>query len=248
MRTVGIDLAADPRRTAACTIDWSGPSITIGGPPVADDRIVELVTEADRTGVDVPFGWPDSFVEVVGAHQRGAPWPHDHDGTAELRLRLTDRWVQQHHRLVPLSVSADRIGVAAMRWARLESTLSARGVEIDRSGLGGAVAETYPAGALRLWGLRATGYKRAAGREALAELVDSVVAQCGSFGTTAGPALAGCSDDQLDAFLCAVLAREVAVGHTTAPVGDQVAVARREGWIHLPTRPLADVLRIQPNG
>jgi hypothetical protein len=174
-------------------------------------------------------------MRTVGIDLAGDPWPQATAGTAELRLRTTDRWVYEHLGVRPLSVSADRIGVAAMRWARIEHRLRAERVDVDRSGLAGAVAETYPAGALRVWGFGSTGYKRATGRAVLACLVGEVTAACGPVGVAARLALDGCSDDQFDAFVCALLARAVSQGRTTAPGAEHVEVARREGWIHLPT-------------
>jgi hypothetical protein len=42
------------------------------------------------------------------------------------------------------------------------------------------------------------------------------------------------SDHVLDAFVCALVARAVLDGATTPPSSDDWAVARREGWIHVP--------------
>ena len=49
------------------------------------------------------------------------------------------------------------------------------------------------------------------------------------------------TDRHLDAFICALLARAVALEATTPVPGDAVEAARREGWIHQPTRPLAEL-------
>lgn len=56
MRTVGIDLAADPGNTALCTIDWVTASVGLLEPPVTDDRIVEMVAGCDMAAIDVPLG------------------------------------------------------------------------------------------------------------------------------------------------------------------------------------------------
>ena len=50
-------------------------------------------------------------------------------------------------------MSTDRIGVAAMRGARLQHLLDAAGVPVDRSGVTGRIVEAYPAAALQAWGL-----------------------------------------------------------------------------------------------
>src|SRR6185312_12819365 len=71
VRTLGIDLAAQPANTSACAIDW-GP-----GTPVVSDlssglddtALLDAIDGADKVGIDAPFGWPDDFVRAVSAHQ-----------------------------------------------------------------------------------------------------------------------------------------------------------------------------------
>jgi hypothetical protein len=46
------------------------------------------------------------------------------------------------------------------------------------------------------------------------------------------------SDHALDAVVAAITARCAAIGLATRPDGDQLAAARTEGWIALPTAPL----------
>ncbi|MGH9297505.1 MAG: hypothetical protein ACRDZP_05955 [Acidimicrobiales bacterium] len=81
MRSLGIDLAAQPGRTASCSIVWGdrsarverllGPGAGGGGsasrgPTVLnDDTLVALAADADRIGIDCPFGWPAAFVRAV---------------------------------------------------------------------------------------------------------------------------------------------------------------------------------------
>ena len=42
------------------------------------------------------------------------------------------------------------------------------------------------------------------------------------------------SDHTIDALLAALVARAIAIGETVAPSAEQLEVARREGWIHVP--------------
>nr|WP_276611049.1 DUF429 domain-containing protein [Kineococcus siccus] len=49
------------------------------------------------------------------------------------------------------------------------------------------------------------------------------------------------SDDAFDAVVAALTARAAAVGAATRPAQGQRAAAAREGWIALPTGPLADL-------
>src|SRR4051794_11540312 len=75
-RTLGIDLAAQPRTTAACLIEWaSEPRVEKLGVGLADADLVKLARAAQKSGIDAPFGWPDPFVEAVAAHARHAGWP-----------------------------------------------------------------------------------------------------------------------------------------------------------------------------
>lgn len=145
MHTVGVDLAADPGRTGLCEIDWRTLEVTVHERPITDHVILKVLTDADIAGFDVPLGWPDDFVAAVTSHseQRGWP-PAGTDAPADrvpLRFRLTDL-DQIAHGSRPLSVSTDRIGVAAMRGARLQAMLASAGVRVDRSGVTGAVVET----------------------------------------------------------------------------------------------------------
>src|SRR5712692_3616089 len=59
MITLGIDLAAQPRDTATCVVTW-GERVVIDIPSTnADDvRLATLIGNADRVGIDVPFGRP----------------------------------------------------------------------------------------------------------------------------------------------------------------------------------------------
>ena len=135
----------------------------------------------------------------------------------------------------PLSVSTDLIGTVALRCIGLLEAMG--GPELDRSG-GDGVAETYPGGALTCWGIDHRGYKRS-GDEGAARR--SEIAAALTEGLGAGVTVPIGTDDHLDAFICALLARAVALGVTTPIPHDARDTARREGWIHLPTGPLADL-------
>jgi predicted nuclease with RNAse H fold len=180
MRTLGIDLAAQEAKTAACVIEW-GPDraliaeLRAGG---ADRELLSLVAGADKVGVDAPFGWPDEFVEAVSTYHRGGGWGRRGGDPAALRTRLawrdTDRFVaEQAPPCRPLSVSTDRIGVTAMRCAHLLDRLAELAGPVDRSG-SGKMVEVYPAAALRRWDLQFRGYKQAKGRAGLERVLESL--------------------------------------------------------------------------
>lgn len=157
-----------------------------------------------------------------------------------LRFRATDLAVRRAG-AQPLSVSTDRIGVAAMRGARIQHLALTRGLEVDRSGASGRIAEVYPAAALRHWGLTSTGYKTSKNALVLVGLVRHFAGRCGPLAQPIEDLLEGSDDDDFDAVVCALVARAVLKGQTTLPRTDVVGTAKREGWIHVPT---ADVLEV----
>lgn len=93
---------------------------------------------------------------------------------------------------------------------------------MDRSGTG-SILEVYPAASRTIWGL---GHKRS-----MRELLKSA------------PRLR-CSDElqhaydanehAFDALIAALTARAAALGLTALPEEEDIAVAKEEGWIHLP--------------
>lgn len=246
MKTLGIDLSADPKKTAACLIDWDTARVTMLDRPTPDEALIAAMADVDRTAIDVPLGWPDGFVKALATHHVGAGWPpasspppHDRE---PLRFRRTDR-VAREAGSAPLSVSTDRLGVAAMRGARLQHLLAEAGTPVDRSGATGPLVEVYPAAALRAWGLAATGYKRKENLPALGQLRSALLPRCGTLSASAESCLADCDDDELDAFVCAVMARAAVLDLTTGPEADDLETARREGWIHLPTTDIESIVR-----
>lgn len=249
MRTLGVDLSANPAKTGACLIDWEAVTVDLLPRPTEDDAILAAAREADMVALDVPLGWPDGFVQAVVAHHAGTGWPpvaYPPPGDRlPLRYRATDLAVRARGG-APLSVSSDLIGVAAMRGARLQQLLEDDGIPVDRSGMSGRVIETYPAMALRQWGLRSTGYKGRTNADTCRTLVAELLVMCGPIGVVASATLEGCDDDALDAFVCALVARARLLGRTDPPPPHLGSTAHREGWIHLPSAGLADALEIKP--
>ena len=159
MITVGVDLAASARNTAACEIHWySDHAVVERVDTTVDDAaflaLLETLPESGRLGLDCPLGWPVAFVSAVRAHHDHAPWPaRGRPDRAELVWRATDRWIRQRGGRWPLSVSTDRIGVTALRAAYLLDACEAAGGTVDRSGVTGPLVEVYPAVARRLWAM-----------------------------------------------------------------------------------------------
>jgi predicted nuclease with RNAse H fold len=244
--TAGVDLAADPAGTAVASIAWSaaGAVVRLVAVPADDEAIVELAGEARKIGVDCPLGWPDEFVTFVGAHRAGGvPIPDGVDAKQwrrRLAWRHTDEVARRMTGLVPLSVSADRIGHTAMRCAALQTRLVQAGCGVDRSGAG-AVVEVYPAASLKVWGLPWRGYKTAKNQAALGVVVDHLKEAAPWLDLGGHEELCRHSDHALDAVVAALTARAAVRDQVCRPDERELPAARTEGWIAIPTGALADL-------
>ena len=241
--TLGIDLASQPERTAACLIDWAGPRgrlLPRSDERLDDDRLLGLLLDerVAKAAIDAPFGWPSAFIDAIGTYQSTGNWlPLE---AAEIRFRVTEIRVAQETGQQPLSAATDDLVWPTMRCARLLSQLP--GQPLDRSG-GGRVLEVYPAAALRRWLGTPTGtmpsYKgkgddRTTRRR---EIVGGLKAHTAETLEISPDWEEACVDDDnvLDALVCALIARAAEVGQVDAiPRGSRWA-AVREGWIVLPT-------------
>ncbi|MFB9471504.1 DUF429 domain-containing protein [Nonomuraea salmonea] len=244
--TAGVDLAAEPPRTAVAWLDWSPgrahlTRLDLG----ADDATcLEAMLTADKTGIDCPLGWPAPFIDFITAHRAGTvrvpPGVPGLTWRRALTHRLTDHVVQARTGLRPLSPSADRIGHTTMRCAALLAALAGQGHPVDRRGTG-AVVEVYPAACLKLWSLPHQGYKRTRNLTSLGTLVDRLRDSAPWLDLGSYEARCRVSDDALDAVICALAARAAALGRTTTPSPEESPTAATEGWIALPTIPLTDL-------
>lgn len=245
--TLGVDLAADPKRTAVAMVEWTGRKARLLTllPEADDDTILALALKADKTGIDCPLGWPDDFVDFINAHHtsRVPLLSVGPDERLPLRYRATDRFLVEAKLGRPLSVSSDLIGVCAMRAAGLLAAMSKNGIEVDRSGVRGGVAETYPAAAIRHWGLASGGYKGAAKAATLGSMVDRLKKGLPQLTLGEHEPLCRTSDDAFDALMCALVARATTQYRCTVPIPRGLTQrARREGWIAVPTCRLQELL------
>lgn len=243
MRTLGVDLASQPNRTAMATIEWSdtGAEVTAVQHGVTDGEILDSLQSADRSGIDAPFGWPDAFAQLIDAHQDGRSAEEveffAEPGVTRFVRRLTDEKVRTSFGLVPLSVSADRIAYVALRAVRLLAQLDGPGFDVDRAN--GTAVEAYPAAALKVWGLSHNKYKGLPQQAVLSTLLSDLetIAPWLDFG--AHRKLCATTDDAFDAVITALIARAAALGLTHPPDEMEAPIARREGWIHVPSAPLS---------
>lgn len=235
MVTLGVDLASQPKHTAICIICWNSTSAHIDSLSldVSDSSLLELFRLADKIGIDAPFGWPKRFVRAIYDYSTSMVWPTV--DVSPLRYRRTDLVVRETAGVWPLSVSAERIAMTAMRTARLLTKAAENEGAIDRSGRG-AFVEAYPAAALRIWGLAWKGYKGPKKEAARAKQVERLAEKTSSWLTLSAEDRSRCveSDDILDALVVALVARASAIGRCEPIPSKDRRLAKEEGWIALP--------------
>ena len=265
VRTVGVDLAKAETTTAVCSIDWTRDGAVVGQPVIpASNEAVYAAANAPgvaAVALDAPFGWPTAMVAAVASWRPGGRWadPEDH----AFRLRRTDvvTAARTHEAVkaervpptlglraaVPLSVSADKIAMAAWRCCKLLDQLALHGAEVVTDALGQAfpadgrtrVVEAYPAAALAMWGIPREGYKKAdeAANGVRRSMLDAIQRAAGDGWLRGSPdALAqyATTDHALDALVCALVARAAMLGLVDAVPTDHRDAARAEGWIAVP--------------
>ncbi len=241
--SVGIDLAAQNKNTAACVIEWRRGSATARAPlsgPVGEDLdwLVSVCAPAHAIGIDVPFGWPEHVVQALVSWAAGERWPDV--SKDDLRYRFIDRIVREITGLSPLSVSSDRIAVTAWRCARLLDLLRTGENAVDRAGRDG-IFEVYPAAALTCWGLSRKGYKTGGNaaakqrqRQVRAVLIAEISRSASWLDLSAAKAACIDSDHALDALLASLVAHAGSIGRTVAPPDDddalRVRISREAGF------------------
>ncbi len=247
MRTLGIDLAAQPERTAVCSVTWEDDTALVEVLPGGhdDQNLLALMRDTwDKIGIDCPLGWPEPFVDALVSHRKLRSWPGrglDPDEYRKVvKYRLTDLVIAERDGHSPLSVSSDLIGVVALRCALLLDQYSARRKPVRRDGLG-VVAEVYPAAALRRWLPEARGsYKRRGDHTLLRSLVADISDALPLKFADGSRELCETSHDAFDAMICALVARAVALRQTRRPRSvEEVRRAAAEGWIHVPKKSFA---------
>jgi hypothetical protein len=233
MKTLGIDLAAQPRTTAAVLIRWEGLSAFVehAATGCTDQKLRELGGQCsdpgDRVGLDCPLGWPRAFVDLVQPHlttRVTRVWEPLEEVTLGLRYRRTDLAVREKVGRWPISVSTDKLGSTALRAARLMQFWERdRGEQLARDGSGWLV-EVYPAAARLCWGLD----PKARDVPELARQFCSLVLDAPT------TELVSENEHVFDALIAALVARATHLQLTVGPASEEQEDALAEGWIHLP--------------
>jgi predicted nuclease with RNAse H fold len=246
VRTIGVDLAAQPANTALAVLDWgpTGATVTELVVGCTDEDILLATAQATKVGIDCPFGWPLPFHRMLTEHHAGhvvlpdgiapAAWRRD------LAMRTTDLLTWREHGNRPLSVAADLIAYPAMRCAALLGRLAAAGHDVRRDG-SGQVVETYPAASLKQWVFPHRGYKGVRGTPTRHDLVTELTRRADWLDLAAHRELCLAADHAFDAVVASLTARACALGLTAWPGPDQAHAAAVEGWIHVPTVALAQL-------
>ncbi|MBI5160000.1 MAG: DUF429 domain-containing protein [Micrococcales bacterium] len=243
--TAGIDLAADPAKTAAAVLVWAPERIRVTELvlPCTDADVVRLVRRAhldtdSAVGVDCALGWPEPFVSFVAAAQDGLAHPPPGEAAAwrrSLAYRATDEFARRVTGRPPLSVSTDRLGLVAMRLASILAQVRVEGVEVHKDARP-PLFEVYPGAALRLWGFATRRYR--VSEEVRAGIVAELERRLPTL--ELGEHRIRCIevDHALDAVVAALVARAALRGRFHDVPDALRASARREGWMVLPEGPL----------
>lgn len=229
--TLGIDLSSAKEGTAACVIEWKNTRAVareaVRG--CGDDDLQKLIDYVLRNkgvvGIDAPFGWPRAFVEAITDWKKKV-WSKD--VRKRLQFRETDRFVTEKLAIWPLSVSTERIALPAMR---ANALLLRYGMK-DRSG-GPRFYEVYPAASLKSWGLPHNGYERVDSecKRLRRKILNGLRKRLPWLEVDDDYAT---DSDSLDALIASLTVRAAAQGLTIKPTRARLAVARVEGWLHLP--------------
>ena len=244
MLIAGLDLSAEPKGTALSVLEVSATRLKLRSLELGlrDAQIVSAAAGVEKLGIDCALGWPLEFIDFLQQQSNPKTQTKEFEGSIELRRTLayreTDRMVREVTKRWPLSVSTDRLGMAAIRCAGLLSGIAATGANASRAGEG-LVVEVYPAASMRIWQLDSAGYRNDA--DVRARLLRDLCAAAPWLEVSGHEALLTESHDAFDSLVAALATLAVVVGHATKPPEHMLERARVEGWVHRPSASLAEV-------
>ena len=248
MITCGVDLSSQTTDTAVAVIDWSSssPRVTQVEVGVDDEAILDAIAGSAAAAIAAPFGWPDAFVDFLVGNRAGRlPEPRrvaTTSGRDLIMYRITDLRLREMLGLRLMASTASAIAPTTLRCAGILERLRERGVAPARGG-GGRVVEAYAPASLFAWGLDEPKYKTtpAARVRIVEQLARRLSLDLGSFRASIME-----SDDALDALVCALTARAVALGRWRRPIDpEETRHAPTEGWVCVPEGTI-DALREGP--
>ncbi len=247
MRFIGVDLAAQPKNTSLCVLEWKrNPRVVSIHRPATDDQIINESHGVAAIGIDSPFGWPISFAKFILKKQVSRDFlPINPSEANHLKYRFTDDYVRKHFdslgkNVKPLSVSTDKLGVVALRCVRLCQCLAAKyGDEFK-------IFEIYPAASLASWMTVKGSYKSSTNPSISRENRIYIVEELEKHGVDMSIRKDSFvnSDDDLDALLCALTCAVAFKEKTFLSPADMSKLTEFEGWIHFPCGSLEDFSRI----
>ncbi|MEM7708491.1 MAG: DUF429 domain-containing protein [Pseudomonadota bacterium] len=238
VQLIGVDCAVNPKDIGIAVGHYFDAEVEISQLIVGRPRTVETIASVvdpkmpTLFAFDSPLGWPQSLAERLADHQAGTAV-----GACPNHLfrRTTDRFIRHLVGKQPLEVGADRIARTAVASLNLIAELEeALGSNIplvwspaELSSLG--CIEVYPAATLEACKLSSRGYKgkKPENFDARSVLLESLSTRFQSDSGLLAEAKA--TDHGLDAMVCCLAAVHFLEG--SCPPPQDLAVARREGWI-----------------
>lgn len=239
LTVIGIDCATQKEKVGLARGDSLQGEVRIVEAAIGgdlDDITLTLARWAQAAptcllALDAPLGWPAAMGAALAAHRAGAPIPIERD---RLFQRLTDQVVRRAVGKRPLEVGADRIArTAHAALQQLEELRRATGSPIELAwepapGPGIHAIEVYPAATLTAYGIAATGYKGKKGRRARQQVLRALPEH---LVLPDDVELLLRHDHALDAVLCVLAGADFLRGSALAPAPEDLATARKEGWI-----------------
>ncbi|MBY0549274.1 MAG: DUF429 domain-containing protein [Candidatus Obscuribacterales bacterium] len=229
LQVAGIDWGTKPKKqwTVKLSVDQHNGCVSVHTDAAKENaEAVCTNRELQVVGVDVPFGWPIDFVELVQSWNmagiNGSLSVAEDDG---YRYRKTDNVVDEELRKRPLSVTSDLIAASMRAWLRLCSSTKTRGslspqIRVDRTEFMPnlpVLIEVYPAATLRAfashsnndirWRTLIAGYKGKDSTEATS-LRKELLAILGEMFQISNIPISSMAEsaDETDAFIAAITA------------------------------------------
>lgn len=244
---IGIDCATEDSKIGLALghLGAGGLAVSEAKQCTREQRAADLVTGwvGSAQGpvllaIDAPLGWPVALSEALVAHIAGE---QIHAEPHHMFRRFTDRFIQKNFDKTPLDVGADRIartahaalGLLGELRQRLSSDLPLAWSPDPIAAL--SAIEVYPAVTLLSHGMTSRGYKKPRDVAERGKIIRSLRTRL-DLPENIVPRLSE-SADALDAVVCLLAGADFLLGNADPP--EDLALARREGWIWVRRRAAA---------